>query len=390
MFGQTVNSQRRCAVLTPAAVPYREPLFTALGARDDLQLRVVYGTRRLSGWDVGADWLSTEHGYDAVFLPALQRPRAGRSPVMLARGVWPTLDAFDPDVVVMWEFGPTALVARSWCARRGRAAVHFSELGADAAHVVPAPQRALHGALARRAAAAIGASTQAHDRLVAIGADPARTVVSLQSVDADAIRAAAAARTPRSGPLRLLCVARLVPDKNIGALIDAVTDDVELHVVGDGPLHSELVARAAQRGGSVRFTPSVAPAALAGIYAEADALALVSLHEPFGVALREGVAAGLPLIASSRAGATGDVAVAGQNAIVVDPEDTGAIAAAVAVMARDRPLRERMAAASREIDAQWPLSRSVDGFARAIELGYQFSSAGSTRSRRASTARSQR
>ena len=387
-----VNSPVRCAVLTPAAVPYREPLFTALGARDGLQLRVIYATRRLSGWDVGADWLSTEHAYDAVFLPALQRPRAGRSPVMLARGVWPTLDAFDPDVVVVWEFGPTALVARAWCARRGRAAVHFSELGEAAARVVPAPQRALHGALARRAAAAIGASTQARDRLVAIGADPARTVVSLQSVDADAIRAAAASRAPgeHSGPLRLLCVARLVPDKNIGALIDAVTDGVELHVVGDGPLHSELVARAAGRGGSVRFTASVAPAALAGIYADADALALVSLHEPFGVALREGVAAGLPLIASSRAGATGDVAVAGHNAIVVDPEDAGAIAAAVAVMARDRPLRERMAAASREIDAQWPLSRTVEGFARAIELGYEFSSAGSTRARRTSTARSQR
>ncbi len=390
-----MNDPLRCAVLTPAAVPYREPLFTALASRDRLQLRVIYGTRRLSGWDVGADWLSTEHGYDAVFLPALQRRRAGRSPVMLTRGLWPSLDAFDPDVVVIWEFGPTALVARAWCSRRGRAAVHFSELGAAAAQAVPAPQRALHGALARRAAAAIGASTQARDRLVAIGADPARTVVSLQSVDADAIRAAAASRAPgeRSGPLALLCVARLVPDKNIGALIDAVGEGVELHVVGDGPLHSALVdraARAAERGGSVRFTPSVAPAALAGIYAKADALALVSLHEPFGVALREGVAAGLPLIASSRAGATGDVAVSGHNAIVVDPEDGGAIAAAVTVMARDRPLRERMAAASREIDAQWPLSRSVDGFAEAIELGYQFSSAGSTRARRTSTARSQR
>jgi glycosyltransferase involved in cell wall biosynthesis len=386
-----VNGPLRCAVLPPAAVPYREPLFTALGSRDDLQLRVIYGTRQLAGWDVGTDWLSTEHAYDAVFLRALQRPRTGRSPVMLTRGVWPALDGFDPDVVVMWEFGPTALLARAWCARRGRAAVHFSELGEAAVRAVARPQRALHRALARRAAAAIGASTQARDRLIAIGADRARTVVSLQSVDADAIRAAAASRvrSERSGPLRLLCVARLVPDKNIGALIDAVTDGVELHVVGDGPLQDELMARAAARC-AVRFTASVTPAVLAGIYAEADALALVSLHEPFGVALREGVAAGLPLIASSRAGATGDVAVAGQNAIVVDPEDERAIAAAVAVMARDRPLRERMAEASREIDAQWPLSRSVDGFARAIELGYEFSSAGSTRARRASTARSQR
>jgi glycosyltransferase involved in cell wall biosynthesis len=379
-------------VLAPAAVPYREPLFTALAARADLRLRVLYGAERLAGWDVGADWLSRKHGYDAAFLPALQRRRAGRSPIMLTRGVWRALDAFEPDVVVIWEFGPTALLARAWCARRGRAAVHFSELGEAAARAVPAPQRALHGALARRAAATIGASTQARDRLVAIGADPERAVVSLQSVDADAIRAARAAATQRqrSGSLRLLSVARLVPDKNVGALIDAVSTGVELHVVGDGPLLGELQARAAARGAAVTFTPFVSPAELATIYAAAQALALVSLHEPFGVALREGVAAGLPLIASSRAGATGDVAVAGRNAIVVDPDDPGAIAAAVALLARDGALRARMSAASLQIDAEWPLSRTVDGFARAIALAYEFSSSGSTRSRSVSSARSER
>ena len=53
-------------------------------------------------------------------------------------------------------------------------------------------------------------------------------------------------------------------------------------------------------------------------------LALVSTYEPFGVTLREGAAAGLPLIASRRAGAVGDVAVEGENAIVVDPGDRGA------------------------------------------------------------------
>ena len=55
-------------------------------------------------------------------------------------------------------------------------------------------------------------------------------------------------------------------------------------------------------------------------------LALVSTYEPFGVALREGAAAGLPLICSVRAGAAGDVAVDGENALLVDPADRGAIA----------------------------------------------------------------
>ena len=253
----------RCAVLAPAAAPYREPLFAALAARDDLQVRVIYLARRLAGWDVDAGWYATEHAYDTRFLSARQRARTGRSPITVPRGVAAALSEFGPDVVVVPEFGPTALLARAWCWRHHRGLVHFSELGEASARLLPAPQRSLHRALARRAAAAIGASTQARDRLVAIGADPARTVVSLQSVDAQPSRAAAAAlaarpeRASSAGPLQLLCVARLVPDKNLGALIAAVAaagaGQVELELVGEGPLRGELEAQAAASGAVVRL-----------------------------------------------------------------------------------------------------------------------------------------
>ncbi len=363
----------RCVVLAPAPAPYREPLFAALAARADLRLQVVYLAPRLAGWDVDPGWFSSQHAYDATVLTAgWQRRRAGRGPVVVPRGLLAALDSFEPRVVVAWEFGPTALLARVWCSRRGRALVHFSELGAAAASFVPRPQRRVHTILVRRAAAAIGASTQARDRLVALGSDPARTVMSLQSVDADSIRAAVGSRSPDVLPLRLLCVARLVADKNIESLIDAVASadpgEVELDLVGNGPLRGELEARAAATGAVVRFHGALSPSDTARAYADADALALVSRYEPFGVALREGVAAGLPLIASARAGAVGDIALPDRNAIVVDPDDWSAVSAAVRALARDPARRTAMAAASLQIDREWPLQRSVDAFALAIAL----------------------
>jgi glycosyltransferase involved in cell wall biosynthesis len=343
-----------------------------LAARADLELRVIYQAELLSGWDVDPDWFARAHAYDARVLSSRQRARAGRSPVVVPRRLGEALNAFGPDVVVVWEFGPAALLATVWCSRHRGALVHLSELGECSARSVPPPQRLLHGLLVRRAAAAIGVSTQARDRLVALGSPPARTFVSLQSVDAAPIRAAAAARVRDSahGPIRLLCVARLVPDKNIDALIEAVASagrgEIVLDVIGEGPLRGLLQTRAAAVGANVRFLGGLSPADTAQAYARADVLALVSRHEPFGVALREGVAAGLPLIASERAGATGDVAVAQRNAIVVDPDDDPAIAAAVRRLARDPALREEMGAASREIDREWPLERSVEAFARAV------------------------
>ena len=134
--------------------------------------------------------------------------------------------------------------------------------------------------------------------------------------------------------MRVLCVARLVPDKNVAALIAAFEavglgrDEAELVLAGEGPLEDELRALAARSGAAVRFAGYVPPAELPALYAEADVVALVSTYEPFGATMREGAAAGLALLCSRRAGAAGDVAVDGENALLVDPADRDAISTA--------------------------------------------------------------
>jgi glycosyltransferase involved in cell wall biosynthesis len=95
-------------------------------------------------------------------------------------------------------------------------------------------------------------------------------------------------------------------------------------------------------------------------------LALVSGYEPFGVTLREGAAAGLPLIASRRAGAVGDVALDGENAIVIDPGDRAQIADALRRLVRDHDLRERLAAGSRAVTARHPPSADAEAWERAV------------------------
>ena len=92
----------------------------------------------------------------------------------------------------------------------------------------------------------------------------------------------------------------------------------------------------------------------------------MSSYEPFGVTLREGAAAGLPLIASRRAGAVGDVAVDGENAIVIEPGDRGQIAEALRRLVREPDLRERLAAGSRAVTERHPPEADVEAWERAI------------------------
>ena len=94
-------------------------------------------------------------------------------------------------------------------------------------------------------------------------------------------------------------------DKNLDGLIEAFAEagfadgEAELEIRGTGPLEAELRELADGLGVPVRFPGRWQPGELPAAYAAADVLALVSTYEPFGVTLREGAAAGLPLIAAS-------------------------------------------------------------------------------------------
>jgi glycosyltransferase involved in cell wall biosynthesis len=364
----------RCAIVPPVPVPYREPLFTGLAERGRIKPRVIYLAGGQPGWDMRPDWFSADGGYDREVLRSWQRPRAGRTPLMVARGLGEALRRFGPEVVVVSEYGPATWRALAWCRRRRRRLVVMSELTPWSDAMLSGAQLRVHRLLAPRVDGFVVFSSQGVERLRRMGVDPARVEVSVQSADLEAFRAVGADRevAAERRPVRVVAVGRLVPDKNLALLVEAFAacgfadGEAVLELCGTGPLEGSLRELAARLGGDVRFRGFVAPEELPGVYAEADVCALVSTYEPFGVTVREAAAAGLPVICSERAGAAGDVAVAGENAVLVDPSDRGAVEEALARLVRDGALRTRLSAGSLAVTERHPLSADVEAFERAI------------------------
>ena len=245
----------------------------------------------------------------------------------------------------------------------------FSELTPWSHAELSALQRRVHRLVAPRAAGFVVASSQAAERLRGLGVAPERIEVALQSADLEELRAA---RGRPDGPVRVLFVGRLVADKNVDVLITAFAQagfevgEAELEIRGTGPLEGELRALAGTLGVPARFPGPVPTDHLGAVYADADVLALVSTYEPFGVTLREGAAAGLPLLASRRAGAVGDLAVDGENAIVIDPDDRAQIVSALRRLVREPDLRERLGAGSAAVTERHPLDADVEAWERAV------------------------
>ena len=274
-------------------------------------------------------------------------------------------------MVVSSEYGPATWRALAWSRRHGRRLVVMSELTPWSDPMLSTLQRNIHRRLAPRVDGFVVFSSQGVERLERLGVARDRIEVSIQSADLEPMRAVAAG-SAGGGPVRVLSVGRLVPDKNLVRLVEAFAEagfaegEAELELCGTGPLDVDLRALAEQLGVPLRLRGYATPGELPALYRDADVLALVSTYEPFGVTVREAAAAGLPLICSIRAGAAGDVAVDGENALLVDPTDRAAITAALQRMVREPGLRQRLAAGSLAVTERTPLEADVEAFERAV------------------------
>lgn len=134
-----------------------------------------------------------------------------------------------------------------------------------------------------------------------------------------------------------------------------------LLLLGDGPLRSRITALidAASPDVASRVTLQgrVAPEELPKLLKRASVLVVPSRGgESFGIVLLEGMAAGVPLVASDIPGYRA-VARPGREAVLVPPDDPGALAAAIGRALDDRDLRASLISAGRERAAAHDWSR---------------------------------
>ena len=150
----------------------------------------------------------------------------------------------------------------------------------------------------------------------------------------------------------LLSVSAKRPHKNLLRLLDAhaqldPANRPVLVVPGyPTPHEAELAARARALGthDHVRFPAWVSAADLEGLYAAARAFVFPSLHEGFGLPVLEAMRRGVPVACSDRSTLP---EVAGDAALLFDPEDVASIRGALERLLHDTELRERLRSAGR-------------------------------------------
>ena len=174
------------------------------------------------------------------------------------------------------------------------------------------------------------------------------------------------------GP-RALFVGRLVYYKGLHVLLEAARHwPGSIIIVGDGPLESELRARAERLGVADRvyWAGRVGDAELPSYYSAADVFVLPSIAktETFGVSQVEAMAVGVPVVSTNLPTGVPWVNQHEVSGLVVEPGDASALGAALARLAGDAALHARLAdGARRRAHEQFARERMIRSFHDLVE-----------------------
>jgi glycosyltransferase involved in cell wall biosynthesis len=284
-----------------------------------------------------------------------------------------------------WSAVRQAAAFAAWCRERQILVVHATTLPANifampAASLARVPVRianrreinpdktAVEISLQRTAygfAHRIVANSRAAADRLAVERVPARKVsVVPNGLDAEAFAVSRTRNTLR----RVVVVANLRAEKGHDVLIDAAVEvlrhfpDARFDVVGDGPERASLLARASARGVMPAFSFAGHCEEVAARLAAADIFVLPSRSEAFPNAVLEGMAAGLPVVASAVGGVL-ELIAEGKTGLLVPPGSPAALAQRLVSLMSHASLGRRLGeAAAVHVRANYSFEQMVRAF----------------------------
>lgn len=332
-------------------------------------MRVVLSTNRVVSYTAPLhDALATLVDLRVVTADLAAPPGVGYRQVAQAIGRHPGA------AVIAGDFGRKAAYGAFVAARRRRARFIFwtdehEALASWRGRWLPMASRRF---IARRADAVLACGPRQARWAVALGASPDRVFTFYYPVldwpEGDG------AKEPHD-PLRLLCLARLVPGKGQDLMVEALATMTALPwratIAGDGPDAARIRGVIARHGLQDRVTLQegwVDAGQRRHLFRSHDILVLPSRWEAWGLTVVEAEAWGLPVVVSANIGAAEGGLVPDETGVVVDPLTPDSLAHALTTLIRSPDRVHEMSAEAGRWARRFTLARQVEVFMDAIRF----------------------
>jgi glycosyltransferase involved in cell wall biosynthesis len=284
------------------------------------------------------------------------------------------LTRLKPDVVVVNGWGMRdAILIHFWCQLKNTCRIVVSD-----SQKIDFKRNAIKERfkrfILRGVEAAFAAGSPHREYLTALGIPRLDITVGCDVVDNTHFTKAQLDR--KDSGYRILSVARLANQKNLlaaGRAFLRFLSDRPPHepwtwsIAGYGPLQDELSAMVIASAGRIRLLGAVDYHLLPQVYADADLFWQPSLWEPWGLAVNEAMASGLPVLVSQACGCHKDL-VNQRTGWTFDPSNLSDMIRALTVAADARHQWTAMGKAAAEHIRNWDLQRFSDGLNDAVQL----------------------
>jgi len=372
----TASRATRLAVVTRSLSPYTRNFYDQIATeRTRGTTTLIIGRREsdwINPWDAN---LLVPQVADHVYAKA--RTVSARRPILLpSRSLLVALERIRPSILAVQECSTFCVLSIIWALFRKVPFVLMTDVGD--AYGPPYPpltksQKLVHKLVMRSAVGVIALSPDAEKRAVK---GQKKYLLAPHAIDTAAY-VPAVSQHDTSSPVILMTAGNFIYRKGYDLLIKALsTVDQRLggkqrwimRCYGSGETQDlRKLAIKECIGAKIEFYSFLNETELAKAYQNADVFVLASRKETYGVVLHEAAACGLPLVASTHAGATELLAQEGENAFCIDPENTAQFASALETIVVDMELRRRFGRKSREIAERWDVKLNARRTSRWIE-----------------------
>ena len=395
---ESPSRRHKIAIVAPTCFYYQAPLFRALSASPEIELKVYFCSREaIYGQDIermyktDGSWGTEEElleGYTCTFLrnyspfPSYLIPIVG----LINFGIWREIERDRPDLVILMSWmNPTWWLAVLACVRFHVPFVYMTDANVQAESNKRKwkfwiKKLVLGKLLFRLAAGFLYAGTSNKELYRYYGVPEEKLVPFAYSWGYEAlIKEAPTLRSQRSeirkdlgipeASFVILFCGRLSKEKAPFQLLQAYQlikqPNKALAFVGDGELKESMEGYASSSEvGPVYFFGFQNRENLLKFYAVADVLVLPSSRETWGIVVNEALSMGLPAIVSDQVGAGSDLVSHGHNGFIFANGDVPGLAACINdLMSLSEAERQAMGKRSQELIKAWTqrnLAQSLD------------------------------
>jgi glycosyltransferase involved in cell wall biosynthesis len=360
----------RIAIVTNHPPPFRIPIYEKIGQMPDVELQVIFCSRR----EPNRQWKLPPLNFNHIFLRERFVTR-GDNFIHNNFDVVSALKRFAPDVVVTTGFNPTYLYAFGYTLATDALHVPMTD-GTDVSEeALSTPHKLVRRFVYSRSHAFVAASEGGRRLYESYGIEPDHCFLSCLCIDNEAYLADPPDEEKK---FDFIFCGRIVEAKNPLFALQVASEvarrlgrRVSILFVGSGVQEEQIKNEAAQYPDLIaaEFNGFAAQHELPSLYRSARIFLFPTLADVWGVVANEACAAGLPILVSPHAGVADELVLDGENGFVCEL-DVGVWAERAELLLSRPAVFQRFARRSRSLVNEYTFETAAHGLVDACRHAY--------------------